>query len=133
MVSKASEDLPEPDRPVNTTSRSRGMSRSTFLRLCSRAPRIEITRRSAALRSEVILSNRFLSERSFIANPLVPATAEDPGNHRYPRPDAIWISARTEMSGGRTRHCYRDRHRNVVRTLGFFQGRAAAIPGILRR
>src|SRR5690349_21551188 len=39
MVSKASEDLPEPERPVITTSRSRGISTSTFLRLCSRAPR----------------------------------------------------------------------------------------------
>src|SRR6476646_3015880 len=38
MVSKASDDLPEPERPVNTTSLSRGMARSTFLRLCSRAP-----------------------------------------------------------------------------------------------
>src|SRR5690349_1838963 len=38
MVSKASDDLPEPDRPVRTTSRSRGISTSTFLRLCSRAP-----------------------------------------------------------------------------------------------
>src|ERR1700753_1915929 len=44
MVSKASEDFPEPDRPVNTTSRSRGISRSIFLRLCSRAPRIVIAR-----------------------------------------------------------------------------------------
>ena len=33
------DDLPEPERPVNTTSASRGISRSTFLRLCSRAPR----------------------------------------------------------------------------------------------
>jgi len=39
--------LPEPDRPVNTTSLSRGISRSTFLRLCSRAPRIVIARRLA--------------------------------------------------------------------------------------
>src|SRR5690606_29081469 len=39
MVSKASELLPEPERPVNTTSASRGISRATFLRLCSRAPR----------------------------------------------------------------------------------------------
>src|SRR5256885_1467740 len=38
MVSNASEDLPEPLRPVITTSRSRGISISTFLRLCSRAP-----------------------------------------------------------------------------------------------
>src|SRR3954470_9198201 len=45
MVSKASEDLPEPDSPVNTTSLSRGISTSTFLRLCSRAPRIVIARR----------------------------------------------------------------------------------------
>src|ERR1700682_506257 len=44
MVSKASEDFPEPDRPVNTTSLSRGISRSTFLRLCSRAPRMVIAR-----------------------------------------------------------------------------------------
>src|SRR5271165_1868730 len=44
MVSKASDDLPEPERPVNTTSLSRGIARSTFFRLCSRAPRIVIAR-----------------------------------------------------------------------------------------
>src|ERR1700722_9564463 len=44
MVSKASEDFPEPERPVNTTSLSRGMVRSTFLRLCSRAPRTTMLR-----------------------------------------------------------------------------------------
>src|SRR3954452_16262163 len=42
MVSKASEDLPEPESPVTTTSRSRGRSSEMFLRLCSRAPRIEM-------------------------------------------------------------------------------------------
>src|SRR6185312_2798541 len=42
MVSKARLDLPEPESPVITTSRSRGRSRSMFLRLCSRAPRIEM-------------------------------------------------------------------------------------------
>src|SRR5690348_247678 len=42
MVSKASEDLPEPDSPVITISRSRGSSRSRFLRLCVRAPRMRI-------------------------------------------------------------------------------------------
>src|SRR5215469_16097811 len=40
MVSKASEDLPEPERPVSTVSVSRGISTSTFFRLCSRAPRM---------------------------------------------------------------------------------------------
>src|SRR6202012_4690255 len=44
MVSKASEDLPEPDSPVNTTSLSRGISTSMFLRSCSRAPRMVIAR-----------------------------------------------------------------------------------------
>src|SRR5271167_540502 len=39
MVSNAKEDLPEPDRPVITVSESRGTTTSTFLRLCSRAPR----------------------------------------------------------------------------------------------
>src|SRR3990172_12235308 len=38
MVSKAREDLPEPDSPVITTSLSRGISRSMFLRLCWRQP-----------------------------------------------------------------------------------------------
>src|SRR5687767_9086505 len=48
MVSKASEDLPDPDRPVNTIRALRGRSRWMFLRLCSRAPRM--TRRSVTLR-----------------------------------------------------------------------------------
>src|SRR6266851_3685136 len=39
MVSKASDDLPEPESPVNTISLSRGRSSETFRRLCSRAPR----------------------------------------------------------------------------------------------
>src|SRR6187401_1310945 len=39
MVSKAREDFPEPDKPVKTTSESRGRLMSTFRRLCSRAPR----------------------------------------------------------------------------------------------
>src|SRR5690348_10627711 len=42
MVSNANEDFPEPDRPVITVSRSRGISTSTFFRLCSRAPRMEM-------------------------------------------------------------------------------------------
>src|SRR5215211_3393519 len=42
MVSNARLDLPEPDSPVITTRRSRGKATSTFLRLCSRAPRTTI-------------------------------------------------------------------------------------------
>src|SRR6478735_12538534 len=42
MVSKASDDLPEPDSPVKTMSWLRGRSTSTFLRLWTRAPRTVI-------------------------------------------------------------------------------------------
>ena len=38
MVSKASDDLPEPLTPVMTTSAPAGSVRSMFLRLCVRAP-----------------------------------------------------------------------------------------------
>jgi len=41
-MSKASVDLPEPDRPVTTVSASRGIDRLMFFRLCSRAWRISI-------------------------------------------------------------------------------------------
>src|ERR671920_799103 len=39
MVSKASEDLPEPESPVMTVRRSRGISTLMSFRLCWRAPR----------------------------------------------------------------------------------------------
>src|SRR3954451_20825665 len=40
MVSKASDDFPDPERPVKTISFSRGSSSETVWRLCSRAPRM---------------------------------------------------------------------------------------------
>src|SRR5438445_3703497 len=46
MVSKANEDLPDPERPVITMSLSRGRTRSRFLRLCSRAPLMMMERES---------------------------------------------------------------------------------------
>src|ERR1700722_12263163 len=42
MVSKASDDLPLPLKPVTTTSLSRGIWSVRFLRLCSRAPPMRI-------------------------------------------------------------------------------------------
>src|ERR1700758_2943572 len=39
MVSKAREDLPEPESPVMTVRVLRGISTLMFLRLCCRAPR----------------------------------------------------------------------------------------------
>src|SRR5918994_6376912 len=51
MVSKASDDLPEPDSPVKTISPSRGSSRLTLRRLCSRAP---LTTSESATKSEAI-------------------------------------------------------------------------------
>lgn len=39
-MSKARDDLPEPEMPVMTVKRFLGMDTSMFLRLCSRAPLI---------------------------------------------------------------------------------------------
>src|SRR4051812_28573313 len=65
MVSNASEDLPDPDRPVMTTSESRGSSTVTSLRLCSRAPvttiwfwRLDIRPPLSLRRSRTDFSNR---------------------------------------------------------------------------
>src|SRR5213075_914416 len=43
-VSKARDDFPDPDGPVRTVSCRWGISTETFLRLCVRAPRMEIVR-----------------------------------------------------------------------------------------
>ena len=43
MVSKASEDLPEPETPETTVSFPWGMEQSTFFRLWVRAPRMMIS------------------------------------------------------------------------------------------
>lgn len=40
MVSKASEDLPDPETPLTTVSLPWGMSQEMFFRLCVRAPRM---------------------------------------------------------------------------------------------
>src|SRR5437870_5482091 len=49
MVSKASDDLPEPLRPVTTTRLSRGISSEMFLRLWTRAPCTAMVVRAAVL------------------------------------------------------------------------------------
>ena len=41
-MSNANDDFPDPDKPVMTTSLSRGISRLKFFRLCWRAPPITI-------------------------------------------------------------------------------------------
>src|SRR5437660_4640877 len=51
MVSKASDDLPEPDNPVITVSELRGISRLIFFRLCWRAPRMTSVVRPMVYRS----------------------------------------------------------------------------------
>src|SRR6185369_6845526 len=48
MVSNARLDLPDPDSPVTTTRRSRGISTEMFLRLWTRAPCTATVVRAAA-------------------------------------------------------------------------------------
>src|SRR5579872_3242371 len=49
IVSNARLDLPEPESPVTTMRLSRGSSRETFLRLCTRAPCTAMVVRRATL------------------------------------------------------------------------------------
>src|SRR3989338_3076871 len=55
MVSKAKLDLPEPDKPVITTSLLRGMLSEIFLRLCTRAPRITMLPAGATVQERLPL------------------------------------------------------------------------------
>src|ERR1700716_1113034 len=111
MVSKASDDLPEPDSPVNTTRRSRGISRSTFLRLCSRAPRIVIARMA-----EPALCWRFALITSSISG----------DSRRVDRAALGRVSP--EQPGSDAKGCAR----NIGRTRTDFQCSVQAINGLLR-
>src|SRR3954451_6894003 len=62
MVSKASDDLPEPESPVITTRESRGSSTSTSLGLCSRAPVTTMEFWREDIRSPLILERRRTSK-----------------------------------------------------------------------
>src|ERR1700729_884820 len=110
MVSNASEDLPEPDRPVNTTSLSRGISRSTFFRLCSRAPRMVMAR---------------VPEPAFCWRLALMISSMS----AVPDAQACWGRHRKETSGMDANGCIR----NVGRTRADFQCRMKTINGLLRQ
>src|SRR4030095_8300632 len=90
MVSNASDDFPDPDSPVNTIRALRGRSRLTFLRLCSRAPRM--TRRSVAVRVVSSWSGGSATDSRFpivgtgvtpgVPRPFVADNARTPRAHR---------------------------------------------------
>src|SRR5262245_38444133 len=66
MVSNARLDFPDPDRPVTTVSRSRGISSEMFRRLWTRAPWMAIVVRADPLRplfQEPSVATRRLLER----------------------------------------------------------------------
>src|SRR5947209_9148015 len=82
MVSNASEDLPEPDRPVITVSDPRGIATVMSFRLCSRAPETTScsTSRSLVGRTDVPLG-RF--------SPSAEKSALDAGVNLVEQPRAI--------------------------------------------
>src|SRR4029450_3932546 len=82
MVSKASEDLPDPDRPENTIRALRGRSRWTFLRLCSRAPRM--TRRSVILRFPSSVRGEARLGPHIVWTPVTTMVPDAPAFHRRP-------------------------------------------------
>src|SRR6185369_6374892 len=77
MVSKASEDLPDPESPVMTVSRLRGMETEMSLRLCSRAPRT--TKNSLAIAPKATRSPGRGSTGSSLGSRLLPYGA--PNDH----------------------------------------------------
>src|SRR3954467_14829344 len=64
IVSNARLDLPDPDRPVNTISESRGRSSETSLRLCSRAPRMISWSATGVLPGGGVLEHMFARDRA---------------------------------------------------------------------
>src|SRR5271167_3934174 len=78
MVSKARDDLPEPESPVKTTSLSRGISRWTSWRLCSRAPRTTI-RSTIERRLPACCDHRLLGQLGQQPDDLVELVAERGG------------------------------------------------------
>src|SRR4029450_704076 len=92
LVSNARDDFPDPDSPVNTIRALRGRSRLTFLRLCSRAPRM--TRRSVAVRVVSSWSGGSATDSRFpivgtgvtpgVPRPFVADNARTPAAHSGP-------------------------------------------------
>src|SRR3954447_25706373 len=90
MVSNASEDLPDPESPVMTTSASRGSVTVTSLRLCSRAPETTICecRAIAHLSLESRTDVRLVSARQ-LRDRLAPGVQRRLPDHR-----AVGVEAR---------------------------------------
>src|SRR5262249_11229000 len=110
MVSKASDDLPDPDRPVITTSLLRGISTSIFLRLCSRAP---------------------LTTMRSIENPLLRGPRADGGPHYNTSGGSLGSTARTLVPRHREDDGMDDTNADCRGTSRSREGRAA--PPLLRR
>src|SRR4051795_5185708 len=73
MVSNASDDLPDPDRPVMTTRASRGRDSEMSRRLCSRAPETTMQFLVGGIRRPV-----YGGEQTFARS--VPARCEERAN-----------------------------------------------------
>ena len=66
MVSKARDDLPDPDKPVITISLSLGRSRSTPVRLWARAPLITILLLPMAFHTRSLLNKNIAINKKII-------------------------------------------------------------------
>src|ERR1700761_773105 len=90
MVSNASDDLPDPESPVITVSVSRGISTSTFLRLCSRAPRM-VMFFSMGFHSDGAGGTRTLASGDDHRNRVVTRSCQHSGRGEHQRPASrIW-------------------------------------------
>src|SRR5438309_12066722 len=92
MVSKASDDFPDPDSPVKTTTLARGMVRSMSFRLCSRAPLITIS--VCWPRGPVVTLPPWDRVRVGVF-----LSATDPSPHAT----GLWLAPHPRLRGGRRR------------------------------
>ena len=88
-------DLPDPDGPVTTTKRPRGIRRSTFWRLWVRAPRMSISWGSPFSASAAIVSK----SRARRSGPVVQPAATTPSGvaSRTRSAESLGIAARTSF------------------------------------
>src|ERR1700756_5240541 len=92
MVSKAREDLPEPERPVMTVRELRGISTLMFLRLCWRAPRTTSFVRP-------MIPKRSLQRSFFLPYAGLPCHMQAPAPSGYTEARITFHDSRGELPG----------------------------------
>src|SRR5215467_10594360 len=99
MVSKARDDLPEPETPVTTVSALWGISKSMFLRLWTRAPRTTIDSLEESIKS-VISSQQLVISKTKIKGKTNNKNQKLTGNQKGNANSKIKMDSNTSSDSG---------------------------------